>query len=85
MVSAKWSTLVSEIPKAQATGRLRLRTHATAVRLELGRDGRVSRVVYADGKGALHAQADATAYQLARSRARARSGSSAGASLMRPP
>lgn len=57
VISAKWSTLVSDIPRAEATGRLDLRTGATAVRLELGRDGRVARVLYVDDKGALHAQA----------------------------
>ncbi|QMW23097.1 GMC family oxidoreductase [Sandaracinobacteroides saxicola] len=57
MISAKWSTLVSEIPKAEATGRLDLRTESTVVRIEHGADGRADAVVYADATGALHRQA----------------------------
>jgi len=57
MVSAKWSTLASDIPKAEATGRLDLRPRSTAVRLELDRSGKLGAVVYADAKGALHRQA----------------------------
>ncbi len=56
MISAKWSTLVSDIPKAEATGRLELRTQATAVRIEHDATGHVSAVIYADAKGAIHRQ-----------------------------
>lgn len=54
---AKWSPLVSEIPKAMATGLLELRTESQAVQVTLGRDGRADGVVYADADGALHKQA----------------------------
>ena len=56
MISAKWSTLVADIPRAEASGRLDLRTEATAVRIEHDAAGRVSAVVYADAAGALHRQ-----------------------------
>ncbi len=49
---AKWSTLETEIPAAEATGRLDLRTGATALQLETDATGRVSAVVYADSAGA---------------------------------
>ncbi len=50
-VAAKWSTLFSEIPKAEATGNLDLRTQAQALRIETGTDGKVSGVLYADKDG----------------------------------
>jgi choline dehydrogenase-like flavoprotein len=53
---AKWSPLVSEIPKALATGFFELRTESRAVQVTLGRDGRADGVVYADATGALHRQ-----------------------------
>lgn len=56
MVSAKWSTLASEIPKAEATGKLDLRTSATAVRIEHDAGGKVAAVIYADEKGVQHRQ-----------------------------
>ena len=56
-ISAKWSTLASEVPRAEATGRLDLRTESTAVRIETDANGRVAAVIYADAKGALHRQA----------------------------
>lgn len=56
MISAKWSTLASELRRAEATGRLDLRTEATAVRIEHDSAGRVAAVIYADAKGALHRQ-----------------------------
>ena len=55
-VSAKWSTLVSEIPRAEATGKLDLRNPAMAVRIEHDARGRASAVVYRDAAGALHRQ-----------------------------
>jgi choline dehydrogenase-like flavoprotein len=48
---AKWSTMNSEIPKAEATGRCEVRPNAMALRIEQGGDGRVSGVVYADQAG----------------------------------
>lgn len=53
-ISAKWSTLVSDIPRAQATGLLDLRTEATAIRIEHDAEGKVAAVIYADAKGAQH-------------------------------
>jgi choline dehydrogenase-like flavoprotein len=48
---AKWSTLYTEIPRAEATGNLDLRSESRAVRIEHGEDGRVSGVVYRDPQG----------------------------------
>jgi len=48
---AKWSTLYTEIPRAEATGNLDLRILCRAVRIEHGADGRVSAVVYSDADG----------------------------------
>jgi len=48
---AKWSTLYTEIPKAEATGNLDLRTQAHVVRVEHDADGRASGVVYMDAEG----------------------------------
>jgi len=55
-MGAKWSTLYTEIPAAEATGKLELRTQAHAVRIEHDAKGRASAVVYADAKGQLHRQ-----------------------------
>ncbi len=49
---AKWSTLYTEIPRAEATGNLDLRVQCMATRIEHGPDGRVTAVVYRDSKGA---------------------------------
>lgn len=49
---AKWSTLYTEIPRAQATGNLDLRIECTATRIEHGADGRVNAVIYRDAAGA---------------------------------
>ncbi len=48
---AKWSTLYTEIPRAEATGNLDLRVQSRAVRIEHGKDGRVTGVVYRDPEG----------------------------------
>src|ERR1700732_2315906 len=50
-MGAKWSTLYTEIPRAEATGKLDLRVECTATRIEHGPDGRVNAVVYQDGEG----------------------------------
>jgi choline dehydrogenase-like flavoprotein len=50
-VAAKWSTLYTEIPRAEATGHLDLRVESRAVRIEHGKDGLVNGVVYRDAKG----------------------------------
>ncbi|HTT01502.1 MAG TPA: GMC family oxidoreductase [Steroidobacteraceae bacterium] len=48
---AKWSTLYTEIPRAEATGNLDLRIESMATRIEHGAVGRVNAVVYRDAKG----------------------------------
>ncbi len=48
---AKWSTLYTEIPRAEATGKLDLRIESMATRIEHGPDGRVTGVVYRDREG----------------------------------
>jgi choline dehydrogenase-like flavoprotein len=48
---AKWSTLYSEIPKAEATGNLDLRPQSHVVRIEHDDAGKASGVVYMDKDG----------------------------------
>jgi choline dehydrogenase-like flavoprotein len=48
---AKWSTLYTEIPKAEATGNLDLRPECHVVRIEHNTAGRVEAVVYVDKDG----------------------------------
>jgi choline dehydrogenase-like flavoprotein len=48
---AKWSTLYTEIPRAEATGNLDLRAECRAVRIEHGADGLVTGVIYRDPAG----------------------------------
>jgi len=50
-MAAKWSTLYTEIPRAEATGNLDLRVECTATRIEHGADGRVNAVLYRDAAG----------------------------------
>jgi choline dehydrogenase-like flavoprotein len=50
-MGAKWSTLYSEIPKAEATGNLDLRTQAQVLQVTHGANGKVDGVVYADADG----------------------------------
>lgn len=50
-IGAKWSTLYTEIPRAEDTGRLDLRTGCTVLRVEHDTRGRASGVVYVDGSG----------------------------------
>jgi choline dehydrogenase-like flavoprotein len=54
--SAKWSTLYTEIPRAEATGRFELRQSCTALRIEHDKRGRANGVLYADGSGARRLQ-----------------------------
>lgn len=53
---AKWSTLIAELPKAAATGKLDLRADAHAVQITHDSRGRADGVVYIDGEGALRRQ-----------------------------
>ena len=48
---AKWSTLYTSIPRAEATGNLDLRVECTATRIEHGAGGRVNAIVYRDAEG----------------------------------
>lgn len=55
-IGAKWSTLYTEVPKAESTGHFELRTQAMVVKINHTDDGRVSGVMYYDSEGALHEQ-----------------------------
>ncbi|MGJ7581185.1 GMC family oxidoreductase [Variovorax sp. RHLX14] len=48
---AKWSTLYTELPAADATGKFELRAEAHATRIEHNAAGRVNAVVYRDAAG----------------------------------
>ncbi len=48
---AKWSTLYTEIPKAEATGNLDLRPESHVVRIEHNKEGKATGVVYFDKDG----------------------------------
>ena len=48
---AKWSTLYTEIPKAEATGNLDLRSQSHVIRIEHDQAGKASAVVYVDRNG----------------------------------
>ena len=53
---AKWSTLYTEIPKGEDTGRLEVRPLSQVVRIEHDAQGKATGVVYADEKGTMHRQ-----------------------------
>jgi len=53
---AKWSTLYTEITKAEQTGYFELRTGCMAVKLETDASNRVTQVHYLDREGKLHKQ-----------------------------
>jgi len=55
-IGAKWSTLYTEIPKAEATDHFELRTGAMVLRIEHDEAGRVRSVVYVDAAGKMHEQ-----------------------------
>ncbi|MFN8828735.1 MAG: GMC family oxidoreductase [Labrys sp. (in: a-proteobacteria)] len=48
---AKWSTLVAELPKGEATGNLEVRPESHVIRIEHDASGKVTGVVYVDGAG----------------------------------
>ncbi len=54
---AKWSTLYTEIPRGEATGRLEVRPDAQVLRIEHDDSGKVTGVIYADATGAEQRQA----------------------------
>jgi choline dehydrogenase-like flavoprotein len=53
---SKWSTLVAELPRAAATGKLDLRAEAHAVQITHDARGRVDGVLYVDADGSLQRQ-----------------------------
>jgi choline dehydrogenase-like flavoprotein len=53
---AKWSTLYSEIPKAESTGHLEVRPRCMALRIEHGTKGKATGVLYVDYAGIQHLQ-----------------------------
>jgi len=53
---AKWSTLYTEIPKGEDTGKLEVRANAQVLKIEHNEAGKISGVVYADAKGVEHRQ-----------------------------
>jgi choline dehydrogenase-like flavoprotein len=53
---AKWSTLYTEIAKAEDTDHFELRAQCMAVRIEHDAAGRVTSVVYRDAQGNTHSQ-----------------------------
>lgn len=55
-VGAKWSTLYTEIPEAEATDHFELRTECMAVRINHDTNDRASSVEYLDVNGQLHEQ-----------------------------
>ncbi len=56
-VSAKWSTLYSDIPKAEATGNLDLRPESHVLKVTHNKQGKADGVIYVDNKGKQHKQA----------------------------
>lgn len=50
-MGAKWSTLYTEIPAGEATGRLEVRPASMAIRIEHDAAGKATGVVYADAAG----------------------------------
>lgn len=59
VINAKWSTLVSEIPKAEETGLLDLRSESMAIRIEHNSKGLANAVIYRDKDGGEHRQSAA--------------------------
>jgi len=48
---AKWSTLISEIPKGEATGKLEVRPNSQVLQIQHDDSGKVTGVLYADKDG----------------------------------
>jgi choline dehydrogenase-like flavoprotein len=55
-MGAKWSTLYSEIPKAEETGKYEIRPQSTVLRIEHDVTGKVTGVLYANKDGKQHLQ-----------------------------
>ncbi|GAB2189249.1 GMC family oxidoreductase [Sessilibacter sp. MAH1] len=55
-IGAKWSTMYTEIPRAEATGNMELRPNSMVLKIEHDKNGKITGVLYADEKGAQHFQ-----------------------------
>ena len=55
-IGAKWSTLYTEIPKAESTGHFEIRPDSMVVKINHDASGKVTGVVYADKSGTLQEQ-----------------------------
>src|SRR5262245_54450168 len=55
-IGAKWSTLYTEIPKAESTGHFEIRPDSMVVKINHDDSRKVTGVVYADKTGTLHEQ-----------------------------
>jgi choline dehydrogenase-like flavoprotein len=55
-IGAKWSTLYTEIPKAESTGHFEIRPDSMVVKINHNSSGKVTGVVYADKSGTLQEQ-----------------------------
>jgi choline dehydrogenase-like flavoprotein len=55
-IGAKWSTLYTEIPKAETTDHFELRSNVMALKINHDATGKVTGVVYADSAGEMHEQ-----------------------------
>jgi len=53
---AKWSTLYTEIPRAEATGKTEVRPESQVLHIEHDKSGKITGVVYADRTGAMQRQ-----------------------------
>ena len=55
-IGAKWSTMYTEIPKAEATGKCEVRPNSMVLKVEHDKTGKVTGVVYADKDGKVQNQ-----------------------------
>jgi choline dehydrogenase-like flavoprotein len=55
-IGAKWSTLYTEIPKAEATGHYEIRPESMVLKINHNKEGKATGVVYADKDGNTHEQ-----------------------------
>lgn len=55
-IGAKWSTLYTEVPKAEKTGHFELRPNSMVVRINHNQAGKVTGVLYVDSNGIMHEQ-----------------------------
>jgi len=55
-IGAKWSTLYTEIPKAEATDHFELRPESMVLKINHDGNGKITGVVYADKTGVVHKQ-----------------------------